>query len=71
MCSIWVAVHDAGLTALNCRGNTRYQFSLFTSMNVLASLPLLQALTHLALTPPPTITTFVVEAMDGDAFLTT
>ena len=40
-------------------------------MNVLASLPLLQAPTHLALKPPPTITTFVVEAMDGDAFLTT
>lgn len=40
-------------------------------MNVLASLPLLQALTHLALTPPPTITAFVAEAMDGDAFLTT
>lgn len=71
MCSTWVTVHDAGLTALDCRGNTRYQFSFFTSMNFLPSLPLLQAPTPLVLTPFPTITTFVVEAMDGDTFPTT
>jgi hypothetical protein len=68
MCSIWEDVQDAGLTALNCRGNTSSQFSFFTSMNFLSSLPWLQAPTRVL---TPTTTTFDVEGMDGDVFTTT